>query len=142
LLKHLHELTAQDLQGEFLPKEQREAVFQACGLDPAKTAVELKIRIARLAGAHQLEAARAARREAQVAHQTHVAALARADEGLRAHVERLLERLAQNQPALAAVYCRKFEHATEADMVSMKEDLLLLEQLEQENPGHDSGNRA
>lgn len=138
LLKHLHELTTPDVPGELLPKEQREAVFRACGLDPAKSAAELKTRIARLTGARRLAAAKIARCDAQAAHQTHAAAFAQANEGLRAHVERLLQKLALNQPALAAVYCRKYEQATDVDIASLKEDLLLLEQLEEENPGHDS----
>lgn len=137
LLKHLHELTTQDVPGELLPKEQRDAVFKAAGLDPAKTAAELKSRIARLSGGRRLESARVARQQAQAAHEANAAALARADEGLRSHVERLLKKLALNQPELAAVYCRKYEQATEADIVSMKEDLLLLEQLEQGEAGHD-----
>ena len=50
-------------------------------------------------------------------------------------------KLALNQPEIAAVYCRKFEQATEADLESMREDLLLLEQLEQ-GESHDPGRPA
>lgn len=138
LLKHLHELAAEDRVGELMPKAQRDAVFSAYSLDPAKTAEALRVRIARLTSVRRLESARRERQQAQMAHQAHASALAGANAALRAHVEHLLKKLALNQPEIAAVYCRKYEQATEADIVSLQEDLLLLEELEGNDPAHDS----
>lgn len=141
LLRNLHELTTPPATSGSLPREQREAAFRAYNIDPSKTASELKLRIGKLIGARRLQAAQIARHEAQSAHKKHSEALAHAGESLRAHVERLLARLSLNQPDLAAVYCRKYEHATERDLASLKEDLLLLDQLEKEG-GEDDGKSA
>jgi hypothetical protein len=138
LLKHLHELSlsTQDAPSGPLPKAQRDAAFRAYGIDPAKTAEVLKARVNQLGSARRMAVARDERLAAQSAHQKQAEALATAGAELRAHVERLLKKLALNQPELAAVYCRKYEQATESDIVSLKEDLLLLEQLEGDG-GHE-----
>jgi len=138
LLKHLHELSTQDAPCEPLPKAQREAAFRAYGIDPNKTAEVLRARIAELGGARRIATARLERLAAQSAHQSQARALTTAGADLRAHVERLLKKLALNQPELAAVYCRKYEQATEKDIASLKEDLLLLDQLEGEGH-HEAG---
>lgn len=130
LLKHLHELSTQDASGGPLPKAQREAAFRAFGVEPHKTAEVLKARIAQFSGARRMATARVERLAAQSAHERQTEALAKAGADLRAHVERLLKKLALNQPELAAVYCRKYEETTENDIASLKEDLLLLEHLE------------
>lgn len=137
LLKHLHELSMQDAPSGPLPKAQRDAAFRAYGIDPSKTAEVLKARITQLVSARRVAAARDERLAAQSAHLKQVQALATAGTELRAHVERLLKKLALNQPEVAAMYCRKYEQATENDIASLKEDLLLLEQLEGEG-GHET----
>ena len=122
--------------GAALPKEQRDAAFRAFGLDPRKTGVELRARMEKMMAHSRLESARQSRMAAQSAQQCNRQELSKGG-GLRQRVDELLKKLALNQPDVAAVYCRKFEQATEADLESMKEDLLLLDQINGED-GHDS----
>jgi hypothetical protein len=138
ILKHLHALSTDAAPpGDSLPKEQRDAGFRAFGIDPRKTGADLKARVDKMIAHSRLESAREARVAAQSAQQCNRQELAKGGGGLRQRVDELLKRLALNQPEIAAVYCRKFEQSTETDLESMKEDLLLLEQLEQDG-GHDT----
>lgn len=145
LLKHLHELgmsDVPDIPGELMPKVHRDAAFRAFGLQPEKTGALLRQRIVQQASARRLAAARVARAEGQARHELKAEEIAKGGVDLRAHVERLLERLALNQPELAAVYCRKYEQASEKDIASLKEDLLLLQELEEKGPSDELPPRA
>lgn len=141
ILKQLRALAAEaGPPGEALPKEQRDAAFRAFGLDPRKTGADLKSRMEKMMAHSRLESARQARLSIESARDSNRQELAKGGT-LRQRVDQLLKKLALNQPEIAAVYCRKFEQATETDLESMREDLLLLEQLEQ-GESHDPGRRA
>ena len=141
ILKQLRALTAEPgPPGESLPKEQRDAAFRAFDIDPRKTGAELKARMEKMMARSRLEAGRQMRLAAESTRDCNRQELAKGGI-LRQRVDQLLKKLALNQPEIAAVYCRKFEQATEADLESMREDLLILEQLEQ-GGSHDAGCRT
>jgi hypothetical protein len=128
ILKALHEfILGPEEDVSAMSREQVQAALKADGIDPAPLTRRVRDRLAKMRAAEELGRAHIQRQQLLELR----ARMPSLPAVVREHILTRLKSLSVQQPAFAHTYFRKFEEASEADIHSLLEDLILLDKMDE-----------
>jgi DNA-directed RNA polymerase subunit F len=116
-----------------IPSEDVHAALKAEGLDPSALSKHVRERLATIKAHEELDQAHRQRQQLLARLQQHRERLASVSLHVKEQILERLNRLLITQPTVAQTYFRKFEETNEADMDSLLEDLVMLDEMGRES---------
>lgn len=128
VLRSLHEfVVGPEEDFKEMPIEQVNEYLKSEGIDPVPLVTHVRQRIAKLKAEQELAQAREKRMNYSQKTSSHSDQISLT--GLRDMVQEMIQSLTAGNPAMASVYFRKFEEASDDDLESLLEDLSLLDEM-------------
>jgi hypothetical protein len=131
LLKALHEFVlepeAEDVTA--MSAEEVQTALKAEGMDPIPLVRHVRERLAKIKAQEELSRAYAERHQLLRRLQWYREQLVRTPSRVKEQILERLNHVLTSQPSVAQAYFRKFEETNEADMSSLLEDLMMLDEM-------------